>query len=65
MPAYRFSWTPFDDATIRALAADIGYHGAADGARDFLMARVLRSNEDCVRKTKKSIEKVLAATAEQ
>ena len=58
MPAYRFSWTPFDDRTVGALAADIGYRGATDAAREYLMRHVKRPNEDFVRKTKDSIARV-------
>jgi hypothetical protein len=61
MPAYRFSWTPFDDATVGALAAHLGYHGAVDGTRAYLAAQVRRPNDEFVRRTKEDHRAVLAS----
>lgn len=58
MPAYRFSWEHFDDRTVYTLAADVGFRGAAEGAREYLTSHVSRPNDDFVRKTKDSIAKV-------
>lgn len=59
MPAYRFSWDAFDEATVSALARAIGYAdtGAGAGARAWLAAQVARPNDDFVRKTKDVLER--------
>jgi superfamily II DNA or RNA helicase len=58
MPAYRFSWNAFDDATVTALAEAIGFRGGATAdARAWLAERVARPNDDFVRKTKDVIER--------
>lgn len=55
MPAYRFSWNAFDDATLRALARGEGW-GEGDGdARLWLSERIRRPNEDFVRRQKATI----------
>jgi superfamily II DNA or RNA helicase len=58
MPAYRFSWDPFDDRTVTAFAADVGFQGPAESAREYLRGHVSRPNDDFVRKTKDSITRV-------
>jgi superfamily II DNA or RNA helicase len=57
MPAYRFSWEPFDDATVTALAVALGHSGTPVASRDWLGATVRRPNEDFVRKTKDVLER--------
>ncbi len=50
MPAYRFSWDPFDDGTVRALAEVVGYEGPDDGApREYLARRVKRPTPELIR----------------
>ena len=58
MPAYRFSWDPFDDRTVLELARDIGFRDDAAGARTYLVDRVARPNDDFVRRTKDTLARV-------
>ncbi len=58
MPAYRFSWTPFDSDTCTALARTIGYGGNDDGARDYLASHVKRPDDDFVRAAKDVLAQV-------
>jgi superfamily II DNA or RNA helicase len=55
MPAYRFSWEPFDDQTVLELARNIGFNGEASGARAHLLRQVARPNDDFVRRTKDAL----------
>jgi len=55
MPAYRFSWDPFDDRTVLELARDLGFSGPAGGARPYLVGRVARPNDDFIRRTKNTL----------
>lgn len=52
MPAYRFSWDPFDNDTCSALARAIGYLGNDDAARDYLATHVKRPDDDFIGKCK-------------
>jgi ATP-dependent helicase IRC3 len=58
MPAYRFSWDPFDDRTVAALVAELGFRGPTPRAREYLTSQVKRPDEEFVRKTKDVIAKV-------
>lgn len=58
MPAYRFSWTPFDAESCAALAGAIGYRGDLDGAREYLALHVKRPDDDFIRTTKDVIATV-------
>jgi len=58
MPAYRFSWVPFDDRTVLELARDIGFTDDVDGPRTYLVNRVARPNDDFVRRTKDTLARV-------
>ena len=57
MPAYRFSWNPFDADTCSGLATAIGYRGDAVGARAYLDAQVKRPDDDFIRATKDVLAK--------
>lgn len=57
MPAYRFSWDPFDDDTCQALARAIRYDGSDDGARQFL-SRVKRPDDEFIRGCKEVLARV-------
>ncbi len=49
MPAYRFTWDAFDDATVRALATELGFDGTTAGpARAHLAQRVKRPSPEFV-----------------
>src|ERR1700683_3502475 len=60
MPAYRFSWEPFDDKTIRALARTCGYDARPDqgGARDYLAHRVRRPTPEFVGENRNVLARV-------
>lgn len=58
MPAYRFSWTPFDTDTCAALARTIRYRGSDDGARDYLAGHVKRPDDDFIRGCKDALAHV-------
>lgn len=58
MPAYRFSWDPFDDRTVDALGRSLGYSGQPAGAKAWLAARVARPNDAFLRDTKAVFERV-------
>lgn len=55
MPAYRFSWDPFDDRTALELARDIGFRGGAADSRKYLVDRVARPNDGFIRETKDTL----------
>lgn len=50
MPAYRFSWDAFENATVAALADELGHSGG--GAREWLEEQVKRPTPEMVRATK-------------
>lgn len=52
MPRYRFSWDPFSDATVQALAAHLGFTGDRAGAREWISRKVRRPSDEFVRETK-------------
>jgi superfamily II DNA or RNA helicase len=60
MPAYRFSWDSFDDATVRALAEGYGFEGppAHGDARRYLTYRVKRPTPDFVGDNKDVLARV-------
>ncbi len=55
MPAYRFSWKAFDDATLRALARGEGWSEVDGDARPWLTERVKRPNDEFVRRQKMTL----------
>jgi superfamily II DNA or RNA helicase len=57
VPAYRFSWDAFDDATVTALAETVGYCGSGPDVRAWLGSHVKRPNDDFIQKTKDTIER--------
>jgi superfamily II DNA or RNA helicase len=58
MPAYRFSWDPFDDRTVLELARDLGFRGSEGAARAFLADKVVRPNDDFVRGARDTLARV-------
>lgn len=58
MPAYRFSWQPFDDRTVQELAREIGFSGDKSEARSYLAERVARPNDEFVSRTKDVLTRV-------
>ena len=57
MPKYRFSWEPFDDATVEAVALACGFEPDGETAREWLSRRWARPDEDLVRMAKGALER--------
>ncbi|MGI8671267.1 MAG: DEAD/DEAH box helicase family protein [Luteitalea sp.] len=55
MPAYRFSWDLFDERSLAAFAADLGFHGPANESLAYLKTHVSRPSDSFVQSTKRSI----------
>ena len=58
MPAYRFSWDLFDERSIAAFAADLGFTGPPADALAYLTSHVPRPSDDFVQRTKRSLTTV-------
>lgn len=58
MPAYRFTWSTFDDATVSALSRVIGGPADAGRARPWLAERVKRPTLDFARAAKHVLSRV-------
>jgi type III restriction/modification enzyme restriction subunit len=58
LPAYRFSWDPFDASTVLELPRDIGYSDDPAGVLAYLVDRVARPNDDFIRRTKDTLARV-------
>ena len=57
MPAYRFSWEPFPDSTVRDIAIWMGYEGPEGGSRAWLSEHLKRPTPDFVGEAKDLLAK--------
>lgn len=58
MPAYRFSWDLFDERSLAAFAADLGFRGPPADALAYLTSHVPRPSDDFVQRTRRSLTTV-------